>query len=248
MAESTRSGNTLVLLRFGGGWRKEEIVENQTSESRKITVLIADDHAILREGLKGLLEEHPDMSVIGEAVTGVDAIQKTRELKPDILLLDLIMPELGGVEALEIVSADEPGTKTIVLTGADDDDLLARSIQAGARGYLLKDAASSQLIEAIRTVASGNCWLPPGLTGRLFQGISRKTETDESAKLSLLTAREMEVLRLLGEARSNSSIADALFISEHTVKVHVSRILEKLELATRAEAIRFAIRHGLAKA
>ena len=223
-------------------------MQEKASESQIITVLIADDHAILREGLRGLLEEYDDMHVIGEAVTGVDAIQKTRDLKPDILLLDLIMPELSGVDALEIITLEEPATKTIVLTGADDDDLLARSIQAGARGYLLKDGASSQLIEAIRTVAQGNCWLPPGLTGRLFQGISKRPETDESARLSLLTAREIEVLRLLGEARTNSSIADALFISEHTVKVHVSRVLEKLDLETRAEAIRFAIRHGLAKA
>jgi DNA-binding NarL/FixJ family response regulator len=224
-------------------------VQDKAPVSQATTVLIADDHAILREGLRGLLEEHDDITVIGEAITGVDAIQKTRDLKPDVLLLDLIMPELGGVEALEIVSSEVPGTKTIVLTGADDDDLLARSIQAGARGYLLKDTASSQLVEAIRTVANGNCWLPPGLTGRLFQGISKRPEaTDESARLSLLTARELEVLKLLGEARSNSGIADALFISEHTVKVHVSRILEKLGLETRAEAIRFAIRHGLAKA
>lgn len=224
-------------------------MQEEASVSHATTVLIADDHAILREGLRGLLEEHDDIAVIGEAVTGVDAIQKARELKPDVLLLDIIMPELGGVEALEIVTAEVPGTKTIILTGADDDDLLARSIQAGARGYLLKDTASSQLVEAIRTVAGGNCWLPPGLTGRLFHGISKRPEaTDESARLSLLTARELEVLRLLGEARSNSGIADALFISEHTVKVHVSRILEKLELETRAEAIRFAIRHGLAKA
>lgn len=223
-------------------------MQQETSESQVITVLIADDHAILREGLRGLLEEQDDMTVIGEAVTGMDAVQKVRDLKPDILLLDLIMPELGGVEALEIITSEKSATKVIVLTGADDDTLLARSIQAGASGYLLKDSASSQLVEAIRTVAQGNCWLPPGLTGRLFHGMSKKPEADESAKLSLLTAREMEVLRLLGEARSNSSIADALFISEHTVKVHMSRILEKLELETRAEAIRFAFRHGLAKA
>ncbi len=223
-------------------------MQNSAPSGSTITVLIADDHSILREGLRGLLEEHDDLLVVGEAVTGRDAIQKVRELKPDILLLDLIMPEMSGVDALEVIGVETPGTRTIVLTGADDDEMLARSIQAGAKGYLLKDAASSQLIEVIRTVAAGNCWLPPGLTNRLFQGISKKPDVDESARLSLLTARELEVLKLLGEARSNSSIADVLFISEHTVKVHVSRVLEKLELDTRAETIRFAIRHGLAKA
>lgn len=223
----------------------EHSPENQ---QKAITVVIADDHSILREGLKGLLEEYDDISVVGEAVTGRDAIEKTRELKPEILLLDLIMPELGGVEALEVIRQEVPDTKTIILTGADDDDLLTRSIQAGAKGYLLKDAASSQLVEAIRVVASGNCWLPPGLTDRLFHGISKRPEADESVRLSLLTARELEVLRLMGEALSNSAIADALFISEHTVKVHVSRILEKLNLETRAEVVRFAIRHGLTKA
>lgn len=223
-------------------------MQDQASKSHQITVLIADDHSILREGLRGLLEEYDDISVVGEAITGVDAIHKAREFRPQILLLDLIMPELGGVEALEVITSEVPETKTIILTGMDNDDLLARSIQAGARGYLLKDAASSQLVEAIRAVSGGSCWLPPGLTDRLFHGIAKRPETDESAKLALLTARELDVLKLLGEARSNSAIAEALFISEHTVKVHVSRILEKLGLEARAEAVRFAIRHGLAKA
>lgn len=216
--------------------------------NQPISVLIADDHAILREGLKGLLDEYEDIFVVGEAVTGLDAIQKTRELKPDVLLLDLIMPELGGVQALEVIRNETPDTNTIILTGADDDDLLARSIRAGAKGYLLKDTASSQLVEAIRAVASGTCWLPPGLTDRLFHGIAKRPEADESNKLALLTARELEVLRLLGEALTNSAIAEKLFISEHTVKVHVSRILEKLSLETRTEAVRFAIRHGLSEA
>lgn len=222
----------------------------QSSELQEqvITVLIADDHAILREGLRGLLEEHEDISVVGEAVTGKDAVEKATALKPDILLLDLIMPEMGGVEALEHLNSSGCCTKIIILTGADDDDLLARSIQSGAQGYLLKDSASSQIVEAIRTVAGGSCWLPPGLTQRLFRGISKKVEGDDSSKISHLTAREMEVLQLLGEARSNSAIAEELFISEHTVKVHVSRILEKLDLESRAEATRFAIRHGLTKA
>ncbi|MGB9619747.1 MAG: LuxR C-terminal-related transcriptional regulator, partial [Armatimonadota bacterium] len=122
-----------------------------------------------------------------------------------------------------------------------------RSIQSGAMGYLLKDAASSQLVDAIRKVAAGGCWLPPDLTSKLFHGIARKPHGDDSARLSLLTAREVEVLKLLGEAKSNSEIAEELFISEHTVKVHVSRILEKLGLSHRAEAVRFAIRCGVVK-
>jgi|DewCreStandDraft_4_1066084.scaffolds.fasta_scaffold70573_2 two-component system response regulator DegU len=220
--------------------------EGQTQD--KITVLIADDHGILREGLRGLLEEYDDLVVADEATTGAQAIEKVKALRPNILLLDLIMPEMGGVEVLEALAGEDLPTRVIVLTGADDDELLARSIQSGAMGYLLKDAASSQLVNAIRKVAEGGCWLPPDLTSKLFRGMARKPQGDDSAKLSLLTAREVEVLKLLGEAKSNSEIADQLFISEHTVKVHVSRILEKLGLSTRAEAVRFAIRSGVVKA
>lgn len=221
---------------------------NNEPGQNPITVLIADDHAILREGLRGLLEEHEDIDVVGEAVTGKDAVEKVAALNPSILLLDLIMPEMGGVEALEHINAAGLATKVIILTGADDDEMLAKSIQNGAQGYLLKDSASSQIVEAIRTVAGGSCWLPPGLTQRLFRGISKKSDGDDSTKLAHLTARELEVLKLLGEARSNCAIAEELFISEHTVKVHVSRILEKLELESRAEATRFAIRQGIVKA
>lgn len=222
------------------------VTTNDAAED-KISVLIADDHGILREGLRGLLEEYDDLVVAGEATTGAEAIEKVKSLRPRILLLDLIMPEMGGVEVLEALAAEELGTRTIVLTGADDDDLLARSIQSGAMGYLLKDAASNQLVDAIRKVAEGGCWLPPDLTSKLFHGMAKKPQGDDSAKLSLLTAREIEVLKLLGEARSNAEIADQLFISEHTVKVHVSRILDKLGLSARAEAVRFAIRSGLVK-
>lgn len=217
----------------------------QQSLNDSITVVIADDHMILREGLRGLLEEYDDLVIVGEATTGAQAVETAKSLKPRILLLDLIMPEMGGVEVLEALAAEELPTRTIVLTGADDDDLLARSIQSGAMGYLLKDAASTQLVDAIRKVAEGGCWLPPDLTSKLFHGMAKKPQGDDSAKLSLLTAREVEVLKLLGEAKTNSDIADQLFISEHTVKVHVSRILEKLGLSARAEAVRFAIRSGL---
>lgn len=219
-----------------------------TQETQEIIkVLIADDHGILREGLRGLLEEYDDLVIVDEATNGAEAVTKAKSLKPHILLLDLIMPEMGGVEVLEALAAEELPTRTIVLTGADDDELLARSIQSGAMGYLLKDAASNQLVDAIRMVAKGGCWLPPDLTSKLFKGMAKKPQGDDSAKLSLLTAREIEVFKLLGEAKSNSEIADQLFISEHTVKVHVSRILEKLGLSARAEAVRYAIRSGLVK-
>jgi len=227
---------------------EESDTETQTQDLGTVTVLIADDHGILREGLKGLLGEYDDLNVIDEAVTGVQAVEKVRALTPDILLLDLIMPEMGGVEVLEALAAEKLPTRVIVLTGADDDELLARCIQSGAMGYLLKDAASTQLVDAIRSVAAGGCWLPPGLTEKLFRGMAKKPQGEDSAKLSLLTARETEVFKLLGEAKSNAYIADTLFISEHTVKVHVGRILEKLGLSSRAEAVRFAIRAGLVKA
>lgn len=225
-----------------------EVMVTETSAGKKITVLLADDHSILREGLKNLLEEYDDILIVDEATTGVAAVEKTKGLKPQILLLDLIMPIMGGVEVLEALAAEDLPTKVIVLTGADDDELLARCIQSGAMGYLLKDAASSQLVDAIRTVAQGGCWLPTDLTGKLFRGMVKKPQTTDSARLSLLTARENEVFKLLGEAKTNGDIADELFISEHTAKVHVSRILQKLGLSTRAEAVRFAIRNGVVQA
>ena len=177
--------------------------------------------------------------------TGIEAVAKTIAQKPQILILDLMMPGMGGVEVLEALAAEGISTHTIVLTGADDDELLARSIQSGAMGYLLKDVASSQLVDAIHTVASGGCWLPPDLTEKLFRGMSKKPRGENSAKLSLLTAREMEVFKLLADAKSNADIATMLFISEHTVKVHVSRILEKLGLSSRSEIVKFAIQAGI---
>jgi len=223
-------------------------LDTEPQSDSKITVLIADDHGILREGLRGLLEIYEDLVVVDEAENGAEALEKAKALKPQVLLLDLIMPHLGGVEVLEALAAEDLPTRTIVLTGADDDELLARSIQSGAMGFLLKDAASHQLIDAIRSVAKGKCWLPPDLTEKLFRGMSKKPQGQDSARLSLLTARELEVLKLLGEAKTNAEIADTLFISEHTVKVHVSRILEKLGISARAEAVRFAIRTGLVQA
>ena len=212
--------------------------------TKPIRILIADDHAIVREGLAGLLTEQPDIEVVGEAVDGADTLTKVTDLKPDILLLDLLMPVLDGLGVLEKIGGSLPETKVIVLTGVDDEQYLARSIQAGVKGYLIKDAASSQLIDAIRAVAKGEGWLPPRLAGALFKRLSgASSESDK--KLRSLTPRELEVLGLIGEAKPNAFIADKLCISEHTVKVHVSRILEKLGLSARTEAVRFAIKMGI---
>lgn len=216
--------------------------------SKEITIILADDHVILREGLKSLLQEYDEIEVVDEAANGVEAVQKVKEKQPDVLILDLIMPEMGGVEVLEALSAENIRTKTIVLTGADDDELLTRCVRSGAVGYMLKDTASSQLIDAIHTVHSGGCWLPADLTEKLIRNISKKPQSDDNARLSLLTAREMEVFKLLSEGKSNPEVAVELFISEHTVKVHVSRILDKLGLSSRGEAMRLAIRVGMIKA
>ena len=214
--------------------------------SESVRVLIADDHAILREGLADLLAEQPDIEVVGQAVDGDDTLAKVRELKPDVLLLDLLMPKLDGLGVLARIGDSLPETKVIVLTGVDDEEYMARSIQAGVKGYLIKDVASGQLIDAIRSVANGEGWLPPRLAGALFKRLSGGDSEDEK-KLHRLTPRELEVLDLIGQARSNAAIAGELFISEHTVKVHVSRILDKLDLSARAEAVRFAIKMGLAR-
>ncbi len=213
---------------------------------QKIRVLIADDHAIVREGLVGLLEEQPDIEIVGEAIDGSDTLAKARELKPDILLLDLLMPGLDGIGVLSQLGKSLESIKVIVLTGVDDEEYLARAIQAGAKGYLIKDVASSQIIDAIRAVASGEGWLPPKLAGALFRKLSAP-DNEDTIKLRSLTPREMEVLLRVAEAKSNALIAEELFISEHTVKVHVSRLLEKLGLSTRAEAVRFAIKMGLVR-
>lgn len=216
------------------------------SSGDNIRVLIADDHAIVREGLSMLLTTQPDISIVGEAVDGPSTVERFRELKPDVLLLDLLMPGMDGVEVLEAVRGETPDARVIVLTGVDDEEYLGRAIQAGAEGYLIKDAASGQILDAIRAVYRGEGWLEPRLAGALFRKIAGRDSEDEK-KLRSLTEREMEVLRLLGQAKSNAVIAKELFISEHTVKVHVSHILDKLKLKSRTEAMLFAIKMGLAR-
>jgi DNA-binding NarL/FixJ family response regulator len=204
----------------------------------RIRVLVADDHPMLREGLTAVLGTQPDFEVIGEAADGSEVVTLAKKLQPDVILLDLEMPRVDGVAALERLRDVE--ARTIVFTAYDTDERILRSLRAGARGYLLKGAARAEIFDAVRTVHSGGSLLGPAVTSRLLEHIEQGNEQSDG-----LTPRELEVLTLLARGLKNAEIASELFISERTVKFHVSSILAKLGAETRTEAARIAVRRGL---
>jgi DNA-binding NarL/FixJ family response regulator len=206
----------------------------------KIRVLVADDHPMLREGLTAVLGTQPDFEVIGEAADGSEVVRLAQTLRPDVILLDLEMPTVDGVAALEGLRDAGSEARTIVFTAYDTDERILRSLRAGARGYLLKGASRAEIFDAIRTVHSGGSLLGPAVTSRLLDHIEQGDERPEG-----LTPRELEVLTLLARGRKNAEIASELFISERTVKFHVSSILTKLGAETRTQAVRIAARRGL---
>ncbi len=209
----------------------------------KIRILVADDHPMLREGLTAVLATQPDFEVIGEAADGSEVVRLAKALRPDVILLDLEMPAVDGVAALERLRDAGSDARTIVFTAYDTDERILGSIRAGARGYLLKGASRAEIFEAIRTVQSGGSLLGPAVTSRLLERIEH-----DDAQPDDLTPRELEVLTLLAHGLKNAEIADELFISERTVKFHVSSILAKLGAGTRTEAARIAARRGLVEA
>ena len=209
----------------------------------KIRLLIADDHTLLRIGLLALLETTPDIEVVGEAADGVEAVAKTCDLRPDVLLLDLMMPRLDGISVIGAVRRQAPEVKILVLTSFDDDDKVFPAFKAGALGYLLKDTSPGDLLEGIRAVCEGKSFMHPAIAGKVMNDLNRPVFQQPS--LDALTDRELGVLKLLAKGMSNQDIAATLVITENTVVKHVSNILIKLHLANRTQLALFAIRQGL---
>jgi DNA-binding NarL/FixJ family response regulator len=209
----------------------------------KIRILVADDHPVVRDGLVAILGTQPDFQVVGEASGGREVLQKAAESRPDVVLLDLEMPDMDGVEALRELRKSQPQARTLVFTAFDTDERILAAVQAGTGGYLLKGAPREELFRAIRVVSAGGSLLEPLVASRLLEHVRRQGSAREGPEAGL-TARESEVLALIAEGQTNREIAAALVISERTAKFHVSSILRKLGASNRTEAVRLAGQKG----
>ncbi|GAA1994672.1 response regulator transcription factor [Amycolatopsis minnesotensis] len=203
-----------------------------------ITILLVDDHPVVREGLRGMLEAEEDLTVVGEANSGGEGVVLSAAKEPDVVLMDLRMPGLDGVEATKRILADAPGRRVVVLTTYETDADILRAVEAGAAGYLLKDASRTELANAIRAAARGETVLAPSVAGKLVRRV-RQPATPA------LSAREVEVLKLVANGGTNADIGRALHISEATVKTHLLRVFGKLDVSDRTAAVTTAMRHGL---
>jgi two-component system, NarL family, response regulator LiaR len=209
--------------------------------TEKIRILLADDHPVVRDGLVMMLETQPDFEVVGAASDGTEVLAKGEALQPDVLLLDLEMPNLDGLQTLQRIKVHCPDVRVIVFTAFDTDERIVQAVRAGAKGYLLKGVPRSELFNAIRVVAEGGSLLQPVIASKLMTHISQ--QGDEPAER--LTEREMDVLNLLGQGLQNKEIAAQLVITERTVKFHISQILGKLGAGNRTEAVTIALQRGL---
>lgn len=210
-----------------------------------IKVLIADDQAMVRSGLRLILESESDLTVVAEAENGEEAVRLTRREKPDVVLMDVRMPVMDGLEATKQITDNTTETRVIVLTTFDLDDYVYGALRAGASGFLLKDAEGDELVAAIRTINSGDAIIAPSITRRLISEFASRPEATHAKGLDDLTEREVEVLRLVAKGLSNIEIGEELFVSETTVKTHVSHILTKLHLRDRVQAVVVAYESGL---
>ncbi|MCS6951870.1 MAG: response regulator transcription factor [Bryobacterales bacterium] len=209
--------------------------------NRKIRILLADDHALVRQGFRLMLETQPDMEVVGEASNGREALELAQNLHPDVVIMDVGMPEMGGIEATRRLAAALPRTAVLALSMHKDSVYVREILRVGARGYLLKDAFDRDLLTAVRAVARGEGYLSPAVSEAVLSDYRRSV----SDPLDLLTSREREVLQLLAEGKTNKEIATLLNLSVYTVDAHRGRLMEKLNLHSIGEIVRFALRHGL---
>lgn len=211
--------------------------------SQSIRILIADDHAVVREGLRALLDTEPGMELLAEAADGQQAIELAAQTRPDVILLDMMMPRKTGLEAISEIKQADPAARILILTSFADDEQVFPAIKAGALGYLLKDSSPEQLLQAIRDVARGEASLHPTIARKLIRELNQPPKLPPAA--DPLTEREVEVVKLVAQGLTNQEIAHTLVISERTVRTHVSNILEKLHLANRTQAALYALRTGL---
>jgi NarL family two-component system response regulator LiaR len=212
-------------------------------DDKPISIVVVDDHAVVRKGIQALLATEPDLEVVGEGEDGSQAVSLYEQLEPDLLLMDLLMPKMDGIEAIRRIKEKHPDAKILILTSFAADEHVFPAIKAGALGYLLKDTDPEHLVGAIRQVNGGDSSLSPTIARKVLEEIFRPTDQPLSA--DPLTRRELEVLKVLAKGRSNKDIAGELSISETTVRTHVSNILAKLHLASRTEAALYALKEGM---
>ena len=213
-----------------------------------IKLLLVDDHEVVRDGLASMLGREEDFTVVGEAKNGLEAVEQAKWLKPDVILMDLRMPELNGVEAMRRIRAEDPAVKFLVLTTYDTAEYIFDAIEAGAKGYLLKDASRDELFQAVRGVYRGDSQVEPGVASKVLDRLAQLSrQTGRGSDPQSLSEREMEVLRMMASGAANKQIAAGLSISESTVKTHVTNIFQKLEVNHRTEAVTKAMSKGIIK-
>jgi DNA-binding NarL/FixJ family response regulator len=208
---------------------------------KKTRILLVDDHAVVRQGFKMILGAQADMEIVGEAANGREAVESAEQLRPDIVIMDVAMPELNGIEATRRLTTSQPHTRVIALSMHKDSVYVRESLRAGARGYLLKESGAEDLVKAVRAVAGGESWLSPAVSNAVLDDYRRHVTNP----IDLLSSREREVLQMLAEGKTNKEIAVVLNLSVYTVDAHRGRIMEKLNLHSINELVRFAVRNGL---
>ncbi len=208
--------------------------------AQAIRILVADDHAIVREGIRALLVEQPDMTLVGEAENGEQAIAQARAIQPDVILLDLLMPRKDGLSAIPEIRSNAPSARILVLTSFTEDKKIFPALKAGAHGYLLKDSSPQELVQAIRDVYAGESPLDPTVARKVIQALN----SPESQSQETLTERELDVLKCMAEGLSNQEIAEKLVVGERTIRTHIDHILQKLKATSRTQAVMVALRRG----